>query len=68
MKVQEADLRARPDIVVCTPGRIIDLLRNAPSVHMDDVDILIMDEADRLLEMGFKDEVRPHGRAVVACA
>jgi len=57
LKVQEADLRARPEIVVCTPGRLIDLLRNAPNVHMDDIDILILDEADRLLEMGFRDEV-----------
>ena len=71
LKVQEADLRARPEIVVCTPGRIIDLLRNSRSVHVDDVDILIMDEADRLLEMGFKDEVEeiirhcPAGRQTV---
>ena len=43
--------------MVCTPGRIIDLVRNSPSIHLDDVDILILDEADRLLEMGFRDEV-----------
>lgn len=41
LKVQEAELRGRPDIVVCTPGRIVDLLTNSPSVHMDDLDILV---------------------------
>eukprot|EP00741_Cyanophora_paradoxa_P004313 tig00000792_g4187.t1 len=56
-KVQEANLRARPDIVVATPGRMIDHLRNARSVDLDDVEILVLDEADRLLEMGFTEEV-----------
>ena len=49
-KLQEADLRTRPDIVVATPGRLIDLLRNAPSVGLDELEILVLDEADRLLE------------------
>lgn len=41
---QEAELRARPDIVVCTPGRMVDHLTNSASVHMDDVEILVLDE------------------------
>ena len=40
-----------------TPGRMIDLLRNSLSVHVDDVEVLILDEADRLLDEGFKDEI-----------
>ena len=56
-EVQEAELRNRPDVVVCTPGRMIDHLRNSKSVHMDDLEILVLDEADRLLELGFTDEV-----------
>jgi ATP-dependent RNA helicase DDX27 len=56
-KAQEVSLRARPHIIVATPGRLIDHVRNAQSFTLDDVEILIMDEADRLLEMGFKDEV-----------
>ena len=56
-KLQEADLRTRPDIVVATPGRLIDLLRNAPSVSIDELEILVLDEADRLLELGFEQEV-----------
>ncbi|KAK1937727.1 DEAD-box ATP-dependent RNA helicase 28 [Phytophthora citrophthora] len=57
LKAQEAELRNRPDVVVCTPGRMIDHLRNSKSVHMDDLEILVLDEADRLLELGFTEEV-----------
>ena len=56
-KVQETELRTRPDIVLATPGRLIDLLRNALAVSLDELEILVLDEADRLLELGFKDEV-----------
>lgn len=49
---------ARPDIVVCTPGRMIDHVQNTMSVDLDDVEVVILDEADRLLELGFTDEVR----------
>lgn len=45
--VQEAELRARPDIVICTPGRMVDHLTNSASVHMDDVEILVLDEVGR---------------------
>ena len=55
--VQEAELRSSPDVVVATPGRLIDLLRNAPTVSLDAVEILVLDEADRLLDLGFRDEV-----------
>eukprot|EP01029_Cantina_marsupialis_P012705 TRINITY_DN27_c0_g1_i1.p1 TRINITY_DN27_c0_g1~~TRINITY_DN27_c0_g1_i1.p1 ORF type:complete len:782 (-),score=291.69 TRINITY_DN27_c0_g1_i1:1007-3352(-) len=54
---QAIELRNRPDVVVCTPGRMIDHLMNSHSVHFDDIDVLILDEADRLLEMGFTQEV-----------
>ena len=36
----------------------MDHLRNSHSVHLDGVEVLILDEADRLLDMGFKEEVR----------
>lgn len=47
MKKQEIQLRQRPDIVVATPGRLIDHLQNTHSFGIDDVEILILDEADR---------------------
>nr|GEW73366.1 DEAD-box ATP-dependent RNA helicase 28 [Tanacetum cinerariifolium] len=58
MKAQEASLRSLPDIVVATPGRMIDHLRNSMSVDLDDLAVLILDEADRLLELGFDAEIR----------
>uniref|UniRef100_A0A7N2N1U2 DEAD-box ATP-dependent RNA helicase 28 n=1 Tax=Quercus lobata TaxID=97700 RepID=A0A7N2N1U2_QUELO len=57
-KVQEAALRSMPDIVVATPGRMIDHLRNSVSVDLEDLAVLILDEADRLLELGFSAEIR----------
>jgi ATP-dependent RNA helicase DDX27 len=47
VKSQEAALRQRPDVVICTPGRFIDHLRNSHSVDIDDLDVLILDEVDR---------------------
>jgi ATP-dependent RNA helicase DDX27 len=57
LKAQEVELRRCPDVVFCTPGRMIDHLRNSVSVHFDGLEILILDEADRLLELGFTEEV-----------
>ncbi|CAL0309750.1 unnamed protein product [Lupinus luteus] len=57
-KVQEVALRSMPDIVVATPGRMIDHLRNSMSVDLDDLAVLILDEADRLLELGFSAEIQ----------
>jgi ATP-dependent RNA helicase DDX27 len=55
--VQESQLRDRPDIVIATPGRILDHALNSRGFSLDEVEILIMDEADRLLEMGFAQEI-----------
>ncbi|KAE8674790.1 DEAD-box ATP-dependent RNA helicase 28 [Hibiscus syriacus] len=57
LKAQETALRLMPDIVVATPGRMIDHLRNTMSVDLDDLAVLILDEADRLLELGFSAEI-----------
>lgn len=54
---QAVDLKRRPDIVICTPGRMIDHLHNTMSVDLDDVEVAILDEADRLIDLGFADEV-----------
>eukprot|EP00931_Biecheleriopsis_adriatica_P036393 TRINITY_DN20968_c0_g1_i1.p1 TRINITY_DN20968_c0_g1~~TRINITY_DN20968_c0_g1_i1.p1 ORF type:complete len:421 (-),score=85.16 TRINITY_DN20968_c0_g1_i1:903-2144(-) len=53
---QANSLRNQPDLVVATPGRLLDHLLNSQSVHMELLDIVIFDEADRLLEMGFRGE------------
>mmetsp|Transcript_46626 Transcript_46626/g.92390 ORF Transcript_46626/g.92390 Transcript_46626/m.92390 type:complete len:900 (-) Transcript_46626:82-2781(-) len=57
VRSQEATLRQRPDVVICTPGRMLDHLRNSPSVSLDELDVLVLDEADRLLDLGFQEEV-----------
>ena len=58
IQVQEVALRSMPDIVVATPGRIIDHLRNSLSVGLEDLAVVILDEADRLLELGFSAEIQ----------
>ncbi|XP_021283677.1 DEAD-box ATP-dependent RNA helicase 28 isoform X4 [Herrania umbratica] len=62
LKAQESALRLMPDIVVATPGRMIDHLRNSMSVDLDDLAVLILDEADRLLELGFSAEIHELAR------
>lgn len=57
LKVQEAELRLRPDVIIATPGRFIDHMRNSASFPIDTVEILVLDEADRMLEDGFADEL-----------
>ncbi|KAK3942358.1 ATP-dependent RNA helicase DRS1 [Diplogelasinospora grovesii] len=57
LKVQEAELRLRPDVIIATPGRFIDHMRNSASFAVETVEILVLDEADRMLEDGFADEL-----------
>ena len=57
LKVQETALRSCPDVVVGTPGRVLDHLRNSHLVSVDLLDVLVLDEADRLLELGFQQEI-----------
>lgn len=57
IQVQLDQLRHRPQIVVATPGRLIDHLRRR-TLHLSDVRIAVLDEADRMLDMGFVRDVR----------
>jgi ATP-dependent RNA helicase DDX27 len=57
LKIQEAELRLRPDVIIATPGRFIDHMRNSASFTVDTLEILVLDEADRMLEAGFADEL-----------
>ncbi|VBB28125.1 unnamed protein product [Acanthocheilonema viteae] len=58
LKTQEAALRQRPDIVIATPGRLIDHLHNTPNFSLADVEILVLDEADRMLDEAFADQMK----------
>jgi len=42
---------------VATTGRLLDHLSNTKNFNLDSIDVLVLDEADKLLEMGFKDEL-----------
>jgi ATP-dependent RNA helicase DDX27 len=57
LREQENVLRRRPDVVIATPGRFIDHMRNSAAFATDAVEILVLDEADRMLEDGFADEL-----------
>lgn len=44
------------DVLVATPGRLLDLI-SAKAVHLSHVEILVLDEADKMLNLGFKEEM-----------
>ena len=53
---QRQRLQKGVDIVVACPGRLIDLMENG-TIHLDDVQAVVLDEADRMADMGFIDPV-----------
>ncbi|XP_071349376.1 probable ATP-dependent RNA helicase DDX27 [Trachinotus anak] len=58
LKSQEAALRAGPDVLIATPGRLIDHLHNTPSFELTHIEILILDEADRMLDEYFEEQMK----------
>jgi len=50
-------LRARPDVVVACPGRLLDLIQRG-NVSLDGVEVLVLDEADHMFDMGFLPDIR----------
>ncbi|MDK3157715.1 DEAD/DEAH box helicase [Kamptonema cortianum] len=57
MKRQIAELRGRHDVVVATPGRLIDHLQQK-TYKLDRIGVAVLDEADRMLDMGFAPAIR----------
>ncbi len=55
-KEQAAEIRKNPEILVATPGRLAEHLERQ-TLDFDDLEFLVLDEADRMLDMGFRDEV-----------
>ncbi|XP_034545272.1 probable ATP-dependent RNA helicase DDX27 [Notolabrus celidotus] len=58
LKSQEVALRAGPDVLIATPGRLIDHLHNTPSFELTQIEILILDEADRMLDEYFEEQMK----------
>jgi ATP-dependent RNA helicase RhlE len=56
MRPQIRDLRAGFDVIAATPGRFFDHVERG-NVDLSEVDVLILDEADRMLDMGFRPQI-----------
>jgi ATP-dependent RNA helicase RhlE len=57
MGVQERALKAGVDIIVATPGRLMDHMRQQ-NANLGGIELLVLDEADRMMDMGFWPDVR----------
>jgi ATP-dependent RNA helicase DeaD len=53
---QISALRGKPQIIVGTPGRIMDHMRRK-TIKLDTIEILVLDEADEMLDMGFREDL-----------
>jgi superfamily II DNA/RNA helicase len=56
MEKQIRDLAKAPDVIVATPGRLIDLLEREV-IRLDAIEVVVLDEADRMADMGFLPQV-----------
>ena len=63
IKNQLRALAQHPRVLIATPGRLIDLMEQR-KVNLNDIRILILDEADRMFDMGFSDQIETILRAV----
>lgn len=56
MQAQVRGLRQRPDVLVATPGRLLDHMWNG-TILLSSIKLLVLDEADRMLDMGFAPQI-----------
>jgi len=54
---QIRDLRRRPHVIIGTPGRLKDLMKRR-ELNLDNIKVLVLDEADRMMDMGFVDDMK----------
>lgn len=74
LEPQSRELRRGVDVVIATPGRLIDHIERG-NVNFDDLEVLVLDEADRMLDMGFApqinrivDEIPPYRQTLLFSA
>ncbi len=65
MGPQEHALRSGTDVIVATPGRLLDHMK-APYAKLDGLEFLVLDEADRMLDMGFLPDIKKILRVIPA--
>ncbi|WP_332692223.1 DEAD/DEAH box helicase [Halalkalibacter lacteus] len=56
MRKQITDLKRKPHVVVATPGRLMDHMRRK-TIRLNEVDMVVLDEADEMLNMGFIEDI-----------
>lgn len=56
MHMQLRSLQRNPRVIIATPGRLLDFLKQR-KIRLNDVDILVLDEADRMFDMGFAPQI-----------
>ena len=56
MGLQTQAFKDRREVIIATPGRLLDHLQSG-TARLDDVEVLVLDEADRMLDMGFKPQL-----------
>ena len=56
LKPQQAKIRKNPEIIIGTPGRLLEHVQKK-SLELGDLEFLVFDEVDRILDMGFRDDV-----------
>ena len=57
IQTQMRELRGRPEIIVACPGRLLDLFERG-AIKFDGIEVLVLDEADHMFDMGFLPDVR----------
>ena len=55
--LQIRELNRDPEMVIATPGRLIDMVETS-ALSLDKISYVVLDEADRMLDMGFEPQIR----------
>ncbi|XXQ29817.1 ATP-dependent RNA helicase [Plasmodiophora brassicae] len=66
MKSEKASLRKGVTVLVCTPGRLLDHIQNTAAFNISNCEFFILDEADRLLDLGFEKDLQAISDALKA--
>ena len=68
MMAQSIQLGKRPHVIVGTPGRVVDHLTNTKGFSLKQLQVLCLDEADRLLNLDFEQEIDQILKVILAAA